>query len=398
MSHSDPGTPRWRALLALTLGVLCAHALLLTEGWPNWSARVPETPPVASPVVTATRDAPGEALTPPGPAPVAPVSVSSVRWIRPTPDTPAVAPQAERPRPPAPVRRPASPPSPPVTPIETPPETPAERPPEAPAEVAAPDIPPTETAPVAESPAEAPAPAALVDTQTAATPPEAGASDGPQLPPAHPPGNVDLSYDVTLNAKGLSYNAEAQLTWRLDGAGYSGEMAISAFLLGSRVQTSRGLIGPAGLMPERFSDRGRSNEKATHFDQAGQRIRYSSNAPDTPLLPGAQDRLSVFLQLSALLHTRPEAYLTGQTIALQVAGTGSAEVWPFQLGPLEDIQLPAGSLNTRRLTRAPRREFDSTVEVWLAPALQFLPVRIRVTEHNGDVADQQLRRLPRLVQ
>lgn len=388
MKQARPGTPRWRALLALSLGVLCAHVLLLTDGWPRWSADVSETPATASPVAAVSDRTASEGGAPADPAPVLPVSVSTVRWIRSTPavlpSVPPVVPQAERPRPPALVKPSASTPEPAPA---------AVAPTEAPAEVAAP---PPEPTPEPEAPVATATPAALRDTQVAAAasaPP--GASDTPLLPTAHPPGDVDLTYDVSISAKGLRYNAEAQLTWRLSADGYSGEMDISAFLLGSRVQTSRGQVGPAGLIPERFSDRRRSNEKAAHFDRAGQRIRYSSNAPDTPLLPGAQDRLSVFLQLSALLHTRPEAYLPGQTIALQVVGTGGAEVWQFQVGPLEDIQLPAGSLNTRRLTRTPRREFDSTVEVWLAPAMQFLPVRIRVTEHNGDVADQQLRQLPK---
>jgi hypothetical protein len=32
--------------------------------------------------------------------------------------------------------------------------------------------------------------------------------------------------------------------------------------------------------------------------------------------------------------------------------------------------------------------------MWLAPGLQHLPVRLRVTQANGDVADQQLRLMP----
>lgn len=387
MKQAHSGVPRWRTLLALSLGVLCAHALLLTDGWPRWSAQVPETPATVSPVAAVSDRTASEGGAPSDPAAVEPVNVSRVRWIRPAPAVPPVVPQAERPRPrpPAPVKPPASVPEPAPAVVPT--------------EVAAPtssSTPLPDPAPEHEAPVETATPAALQDTQVAvaATAPP-GASDTPRLPTAHPPGNVDLTYDVSISAKGLRYNAEAQLTWRLSAGGYSGEMDISAFLLGSRVQTSRGQVGPAGLIPERFSDRRRSNEKAAHFDHTGQRIRYSSNAPDTPLLPGAQDRLSIFLQLSALLHTHLEAYPQGQTIALQVVGTGGAEVWQFQVGPLEDIQLPAGSLNTRRLTRTPRREFDSTVEVWLAPALQFLPVRIRVTEHNGDVADQQLRQLPK---
>jgi hypothetical protein len=31
------------------------------------------------------------------------------------------------------------------------------------------------------------------------------------------------------------------------------------------------------------------------------------------------------------------------------------------------------------------------VEIWLAPALGYLPVRIRLTQDNGDYVDQQWR-------
>jgi hypothetical protein len=32
--------------------------------------------------------------------------------------------------------------------------------------------------------------------------------------------------------------------------------------------------------------------------------------------------------------------------------------------------------------------------MWFAPALHHLPVRLRLTQANGDVADQLLRQLP----
>ena len=42
-----------------------------------------------------------------------------------------------------------------------------------------------------------------------------------------------------------------------------------------------------------------------------------------------------------------------------------------------------------KLTRNPRREYDQKVEIWLAPALAYLPARIRMTQANGDFVDQQ---------
>jgi hypothetical protein len=213
----------------------------------------------------------------------------------------------------------------------------------------------------------------------------------PALPPSDLPPSVSLPYEVTGEARGYAYRASGQLDWRLEGQRYEARMELSMLFLGSRVQTSRGGVGPEGLRPERFADR-RSSERAAHFDREGGRIRFSNNAPSAPLLPGAQDRLSLFLQLAGLLRARN--FQEGESITFQVAGIGDAEPWRFDVGPLETLALPAGTLQARRLSRTPRKPHDSTVEVWLAPSLDHLPVRLRVAQANGDFADQRLARLP----
>ena len=44
---------------------------------------------------------------------------------------------------------------------------------------------------------------------------------------------------------------------------------------------------------------------------------------------------------------------------------------------------------TLKLTRNPRKEFDIKVELWLAPGMDYVPVRLRLTQPNGDWLDQQ---------
>jgi len=214
------------------------------------------------------------------------------------------------------------------------------------------------------------------------------------LPKATVPASAELLYDISGQAKGIRYSAEGRLLWHTDGNQYRAELGISAFLLGSRVQTSRGQISASGLEPDRFADRRRSSEKATHFDRASQRIRFSTNAPDAALSPGAQDRLSVFLQLAGLLNAQPQAYTEGTQLSLLVAGTGSAEPWVFQVGPLQSLALPAGVVSARQLTREPRHEHDHRIDLWLASDWQHLPARIRLTEADGSQVDQQWRALP----
>lgn len=392
-------------LVAVVLGL---HLVLLAGGitlqLPG-SSRVHEAP--ASETTASAQNAEPPTATAPAPR-LQPVHVSTVRWIVPAPTPAPRAEPVSRPKPvakAAPVARPAPMPEPVVV---------AEATPE-PADTADTRIPTSPEVAMSEPPAapmpEAPAEPAATPPATPETPQASESADTDDtillaaagtkrparasvaLPPATPPPSTRLLYDVTGNVKGIGYKAHGTLDWTVGDGRYEARMEMRVLLLGSRSQTSTGRIGPNGLMPERFADKSRS-EKAAHFDAAQQRIRFSSNAPEVPLQPGAQDRLSLFLQLASLLQARPQAYTTGQTVDMQVAGTGDAPIWRFDVGEESTISLPAGELKVRHLVRQPRKEFDSTVEMWLAPSLQHLPVRLRVKQSNGDVADQQLSQIP----
>ena len=204
------------------------------------------------------------------------------------------------------------------------------------------------------------------------------------------PDSAKLKYQVNGQAKGLNYWASAELNWQQDGKDYEARLEVSAFLLGSRVQVSKGTLGAEGIMPTRFSDKTRS-ELAAHFQRDKGIISFSANSPDAPLLKGAQDRLSVVLQLSSLLAADPTRFPLGTMLSFQTVSQREAEVWQFSVEKEETLQLPYGTVVAVKLNRSPRREFDQRIEVWLAPEFGYLPVRLRVTNANGDWIDQTLK-------
>ena len=211
------------------------------------------------------------------------------------------------------------------------------------------------------------------------------------MPAVQLPAPQQLKFDVTGQARRLQYSARAELLWQHDGQRYQARQEVSLMLLGARTQTSNGTLGAAGLQPERFGDRARS-EKAAHFDYAQQRVTFSTNAPNAPLAVGTQVRLSVFVQVGALLAAAPERYPTGTRIRLDTAGTGAVDAWTFTVEGEETLELPLGSMRTLRLQRMPRpgHDYDQKAQLWLAPTLGYLPARIRLTQANGDFADLQL--------
>lgn len=327
--------PPARPLLVLTLAVLAAHLLVLR-------------PPI-------------EAL-PPAPRPPSAFVIRTVAApdpVVPAPPGPAEAPRAAEP-PPPPRTRPSVAPG-------------APRRPQAAAVVA--------TAREPERPAAAPLPEPV-------TPPSAAPQPAAPMGPVIVPGSVRLQYRVEVRRGSLSLEAHSELRWRQDGESYEARLEVSAPLVRTRTQHSTGRITAEGLAPLRFSDKGRS-EEAAHFDREQRKLTFSSNRPDAPLLPGAQDRLSVLLQLGALVAGAPAKFTPGTRVTLQTAGTRDAEPWEFVVEGDEQLQLPGGTLLARKLTRSPRKEYDLKVELWLAPGMDYVPVRLRLTQPNGDSVDQQ---------
>ena len=97
----------------------------------------------------------------------------------------------------------------------------------------------------------------------------------------------------------------------------------------------------------------------------------------------------MLLQLSAMVAGDPARFGAGASVTLPVVGPRDADVWTFTIQGEELSYLPYDNLQTWKLTRNPRKEFDQKVELWLAPRMDYAPVRLRLTSPNGDSVDQR---------
>ena len=57
----------------------------------------------------------------------------------------------------------------------------------------------------------------------------------------------------------------------------------------------------------------------------------------------------------------------------------------------ETIDLPIGPTRAVRLQKLPRHERDLRADLWLGVEQQYLPVRLRLTQSNGDYAELALK-------
>jgi len=235
-------------------------------------------------------------------------------------------------------------------------------------------------------PAQAPQEAASVAVAQADPAPHAPREPAAPLNPVSLPGSVKLIYQGQTNKFPLNLTGfNGELLWQQDGQRYQARLSFGV-LNKTRTQTSRGLLGSDGLAPERFSDKFNS-EVAAHFNREQGKVTFSTNTPDAPLLTGAQDRLSVLIQLAGMVAGTPDHFAMGTTVTIQTVGPRDADTWLFTVGDMETLELPGGVQQALKLTRNPRQPYDQQLEVWLAPGLGYLPARIRLTEANGDYVD-----------
>jgi hypothetical protein len=227
---------------------------------------------------------------------------------------------------------------------------------------------------------------------SAAGPNTANPAAAAALPPAKAvrkfvfPPSTRLKYDVKGEKDGFPYNANSNLQWSQDGKTYNTRLELTLFFYRARVQTSTGRLGAHGLEPTRFGDK-QGSEVAAHFDYDKNKVTFSANTPDVPLLPGAQDQLSVILQMASMLAADPKLFTQGSTLSFQAVGPKSAEAWVFTIGATEKLDLPGGRADALRLWREPNGQYDSRIEIWFAPEMNYLPLRIRLSQANGDMAD-----------
>jgi hypothetical protein len=240
------------------------------------------------------------------------------------------------------------------------------------------------TSPVRHTPRSAPVTATAAAPQPRAARPMSG--DTPLRVDVPPP--ATLRYDVTAQVHGVPVQGHSSLAWEHDGSSYQAVFELDAPGLPARRQSSRGQVTATGLEPLRFGEQLRG-EQAAHFERETGRVSFSNNRPPVPLLAGAQDRLSVLLQLGAVLAADPRRAEPGTVIAVQTATTREAEAWAFTVEQADTLRLPGGEMTTVKLVRPPRGEYDQRMELWLAPGKAYAPVRLRLTQPNGDWVDHQ---------
>jgi len=363
LTNLNRAPPDWQQLLALVLLVLSVHVwLLLSSNDSVW--RLHSESQKLGPLQT-------RIMAPPTPTPqTKPPQASQPKLSTPKPGavTEAASESAALPAAISAVASAALPE--PVDQSGFVPPPPQEAPPVAPKEA---------TAGLVEKAVEAPQPQAAQDNALVAK-----AGDFPE--------NIQINYKLTGQERGLNYYASGYLKWQVKPANssprnYEAELNVRAFLIGSRVWRSQGVLTGDGLAPKRYSDTWRS-ERAAHFDPDLRQISFSGKTPSAPLQAGAQDQVSLFIQMAAAVAA--QNFKTDTELNIQTATSRDAVNWRLTYKSDEPIEVKGERLETQKWVCLPRGKYDSQIELWLSKSHGGMPVRIKITQVSGNFIDMEM--------
>lgn len=206
------------------------------------------------------------------------------------------------------------------------------------------------------------------------------------------PQQFSMEYEIIRNGLKLGTVSDS---FTRDGGQYrltSETQAISAFKLlmpgGVRFESS-GKLGAAGLQPLQFrhlrSDVPAKSATVTFDWEQGQvRHQYKGQTKQYELREHAQDQLSGIYQF-AFMGQLP------QELAFQVSGGRSTKDYRYVRSPGGIVETPAGRYATHLYQRVGQAADDKSVSIWIAPALNNLPVKVRISE-DGETIEQRLLR------
>ncbi|MBV8379594.1 MAG: DUF3108 domain-containing protein [Paucibacter sp.] len=229
-----------------------------------------------------------------------------------------------------------------------------------------------------------------------------GAKDDGEPGPEWPL-STRIDYTLTGYYRG-EITGSSRVEWLREGAHYQMHLdlvvgAESAPLL-SRSMSSDGHLGPNGIEPKRYDE----TTKILFTEPRQATVRFEpgrvqlADGHFEPIAAGAQDAASQFVHLTWLFLTGRKALQPGVGVDIPLALPRRVYPWRYTVLGEELLNTRYGLLDTWHLrperTDQATLSNDLSAEVWLAPALQYLPVRILIRQSGDNFVDMLIKSAP----
>ena len=223
---------------------------------------------------------------------------------------------------------------------------------------------------------------------------------GPPRPSFDWPPSTRLTYTLVGQNQSANLFGHAAVEWRRDGAHYQVQFDIHITPFIDQHMLSDGRIVGDGLSPRRYDE----SFSMPLQDARVRKIEFGdddvtlNNGTRVAKLPMTQDGASQFVQFVWMFATHPDLLKPGNVVDIPLALTSSLRRWRYEVVGTETLPMsfgPIDAVHLKPILDGPRRANEYPFEIWVAPSLQYLPVRILVKTNERTYADLSLDALPR---
>lgn len=195
----------------------------------------------------------------------------------------------------------------------------------------------------------------------------------------HWPVDTRITYKLTGLFRGGPLYGTAKVQWLRQGGIYQARVELSVSPFFNAAYTSQGQVTLQGLIPQAFEDTRGSRKRLTRITDK-EVVQYDGRSFERPA--GVQDLASQFIEIGHRFRTGQAPTAPGSTLTLPLVRPGAVETWTYDVFAHEALRTPRlGELDTVRVTPRPFTNARGTLasEVWFAPRLQYMPVRLKMT-------------------
>jgi hypothetical protein len=175
--------------------------------------------------------------------------------------------------------------------------------------------------------------------------------------------------------------------WQQAQGRYQVEVDLRMALLFGLSMVSQGEVRDTGLVPQAYEERVVGRMRRVVLD--GVALKFADgNSVRQP--SGVQDTASQFVELSRRFATGRQVLEVGAEVPVWLARPNALHLWTYDVVGQELLQLPEyGEVPAFHLLPRPvaNPAGNISAELWFAPSLQYLPVRIKINLGEGNYVD-----------
>jgi len=211
------------------------------------------------------------------------------------------------------------------------------------------------------------------------------------------PPSAELTYTVKASSHGIPLSGTGTIAWQQGGGKYSLVTEARSGMFGKVLEyRSEGTVDAWGLAPDTYYEkRIRKGAGTTTFRRDAKTIDLADSDNTVPIHGGEQDRSSAPWQLAAIARASPQKFVPGSEWKFYVVGRRNADTWSFKVIGTETVKTGAGDVKAVHFSKAPPKGKGQQVDLWLAPSLEWYPVRLVFMEDDGDSFEQLLDKVTR---